>query len=201
MDTQNWVFGVAVIAATFLGPIVAVGITLWAQARSEKRGRRLTVFRELMAHRRVQLSENFVRGVNLTEIEFHGEQKVINALREFMEILSENTSSHDEAQFRSWNERVEDKKTQLLYNMGVCLGYSIQQLEILRGGYYPIAHNWKSERDELVQRFLAEIASGTRALPIQAITNPNQNEEEAKLALFKLLTGDGVLRVSVERQQ
>ena len=47
MDT-----GIAIVIATFAGPIAAVGITLWHQTRKQRRDTKERLFLTLMAHRK-----------------------------------------------------------------------------------------------------------------------------------------------------
>ena len=61
----------AIVAATGLGPIFAVLITFWRDARNSLRTRRLWVFLTLMATRRVNISPEHVNALNLVEVDFY----------------------------------------------------------------------------------------------------------------------------------
>ena len=67
---QRWRWGSeqrdvgAIVAATFLGPVFAVMISLWREARRDVRNRRLYVFRTLMATRRLAISNDHVNALN-----------------------------------------------------------------------------------------------------------------------------------------
>ena len=67
ISSETW----AIVAATGLGPIFAVGITLWREAVTEKYRRRFSVFRTLMATRKVPISPEHVNAVNLVEVDFY----------------------------------------------------------------------------------------------------------------------------------
>ena len=66
----------AIVAATGLGPIIAILITLWRGAVTSKYNRRLYVFRTLMATRKVGISPDHVNSLNLVEVDFYGCRKV-----------------------------------------------------------------------------------------------------------------------------
>jgi hypothetical protein len=67
MSGEAW----AIVAATGLGPIFAVALTLWRGGAYVKYQRRLHVFRTLMATRRIPISPDHVNALNLIEVDFY----------------------------------------------------------------------------------------------------------------------------------
>ena len=67
MSNDTW----AIVIATFMGPIFAVWISLWREARTDRQNRRFYIFRTLMATRKIAMS----RGRSMPqsgETEFQG---------------------------------------------------------------------------------------------------------------------------------
>lgn len=158
MDT---VLGVAVVVATFAGPIAAVWVTRLVDIRREKRARQLELFRSLMGSRRAPLSPDRIRALNLVEIEFYKIAPVQAAFRTVMEHI--NIPAPQPA---NWPDRMRSLLTKLLYEMGKALGYDLQQLELLEGGYYPHGAAEIETEQQALRRLLIDVAAGRRSLPI-----------------------------------
>jgi hypothetical protein len=98
ISQETW----AIVAATALGPIVAVIITLWREAARDKYNRRLFVFRTLMSTRRAPISNEHVNALNLIEVDFYDCKAVEAAWKPYKDHL--NTGPDDEA----WREKKEN---------------------------------------------------------------------------------------------
>jgi hypothetical protein len=71
------------VIAIILGPIVAVGITLWWQRRKEKRDRQLQLFTTFMANRRAALpSYEWANALNLIDVVFADHPKIVDLWHE-----------------------------------------------------------------------------------------------------------------------
>ena len=99
ISSDTW----AIVAATGLGPILAVLITLWRTEISSKYNRRLYVFRTLMATRKVGISPDHVNAINLIEVDYYGCRKVEAAWSEYKDHLNDNSKPEDEP----WREKKE----------------------------------------------------------------------------------------------
>jgi hypothetical protein len=124
--------GIAVVIATILGPILAVLVTRHIDGKRQIRERRLEIFRSLMATRRAPLAADKVKALNMVEVDFYGNSKVLVAHKDVMAHI--NTTQGDVPQ---WNDRHRKLMTKLLSEMAISLGYELQQLDVLDGGYYP----------------------------------------------------------------
>ena len=83
MELEWWL-----VAATIVGPVVAVQTQKWVERATEKRKTRLRIFQTLMANRGTRLNDDFVRSLNMIDLEFipskfggRKDQEVINAWR------------------------------------------------------------------------------------------------------------------------
>ena len=164
MSDVAW-FGFGTIFATILGPIFAVFMTRWVDARRERYRRRLDLFRMLMRSRRNPLSTDFVGGLNLIEVEYYDDDEVLKAWRALLDDLdrSRATTVEDEVKI---GQRREYLRAVLLSQMAKTLRFKIPELEIFKGGYNPEGHAQIDAELAINRRFFAEIATGKRAFPV-----------------------------------
>jgi uncharacterized protein DUF6680 len=73
------ILGLAIVIATFAGPIGAVIVTRLIDRKRAQRDRQLDVFRALMRTRKGALQPDHVNALNLVEIEFHKVSTVLAA--------------------------------------------------------------------------------------------------------------------------
>jgi hypothetical protein len=156
---RDIVLGIAVVIATFTGPILAVLVTRYNDERRATRARRLDIFRNLMATRRALVSPDKVRALNTVEIEFYGIRSVEEAYRAIMAHINTPPPLPD-----GWNERHRSLLTKLLSEMAKVLGYELQQLDMLEGGYYPQVFADIEIEQQVLRRALIEVVSGKRPL-------------------------------------
>lgn len=166
MNPSSDIFGWAILAATFLGPIFAVLMTRFIDQRRDVRNRQLYIFRTLMATRRAQLTTEHVAALNLIEIDFRGEDEVLTAWKEYFANLG--TDPNNEAAIkRAYVERPA-ALTKLLHAIAKVVGYDIEQLEIMAGGYTPQAVYDNFQRQQEIQAAAIEVLSGKKPLLVKA---------------------------------
>ena len=117
-----------------------------------------------MSTRRAFLSQDHVNALNLIELEFHGETKVIDAWNAYLKHLSAPFDPKD-------GERVARERqgllTKILSAMSTVIGINIEQLDIFEGGYIPQRAVDVETQQLAALGLLADIAQGKRALPIE----------------------------------
>ncbi|MBC8049326.1 MAG: hypothetical protein H7X92_04150 [Chitinophagales bacterium] len=160
--------------AIFVGPIIAVLISLWLQDRRETKQQKLQTFRTLMRTRRMRLSPEHVHGLNLVELEFMHNSEVMLAWKKYMENLDANKNPFpkDPDKLQAYLADRDSTLTKLLYQIGLSLGFRIEQLDILQGSYAPQA--WEDDEAQLrhLRELMIEVMAGRRAVPIMP-HNPN----------------------------
>ncbi|MBV8457241.1 MAG: hypothetical protein JO122_11570 [Acetobacteraceae bacterium] len=114
----------------------------------------------LMATRRATLSFEKVRALNMVEIEFYGVNSVEEAHKEIMALMNARPAPTD------WEDRHRKLMTKLLSAMAKVLGYEIEQLFVLEGGYYPQGFADIELEQQSVRRALLEVLSGNRPLTV-----------------------------------
>jgi hypothetical protein len=161
----------AIVLATAAGPIGAVALSLWREARSAARTRRLHVFRTLMSTRRLGISQEHVNALNLVEVDFYKCRKVQEEWRAYKDHMFAG-GPEDEA----WQEKKERLLANLLYQMARRLRFNIPALEIFKGGYAPKGWLHLDLRRLATLEYVYDLAQGTRAVPIY-IVGMNQPQQ------------------------
>lgn len=84
---------ILMILATALSPLIAVQVTRYLDDRNEERGRKLRVFKTLMATRAYNLSPAHVEALNSIDLEFSqkkkGEKLVVEQWQQYLDHLGD----------------------------------------------------------------------------------------------------------------
>jgi hypothetical protein len=102
-----------------------------------------------------------VKALNMAEIEFYGKESVEKAYRETMSHINTPAPLPD-----GWGAQHQKHFTKLLTEMAKALGYNLQQLDVLDGGYYPQGLIDIEVEQQAVRRALVETLTGNRPLLI-----------------------------------
>jgi hypothetical protein len=114
-----------------------------------------------MATRRTFISPEKAVALNMVEIEFYGIQSVQEVHREVMAHINSPRPLPD-----NWNDRHRALLTRLLSEIAQVLGYKLQQLDVLEGGYYPQGLADMEVEQQAVRRSIIEVLSGRRPLGV-----------------------------------
>lgn len=150
-DSLNW----AVVIATFVGPIVAVIITLWHQDRSALRERRSNLLRQLAFGRHVPGDPSYSLALTLIPLEWAHDRAVIEKYKSLREHLNNPPNGEVTAE---GNSRIVD----LIVAMASSLGYKYDHAALRELGF---VSNGMLERDNLYLNSLraqVEIARHTK---------------------------------------
>ena len=153
------------ILAIILGPIAAVLIGKYLQDRDRKYHRKLSTFRDIMKTRNMGLSADHVLSLNLIQIDFYDNKKVLDSYARYMENLSTPLPKSDE----DIDKFIEIRRSlfyQLLKDMGDDLGYYFDKDDLKRLAYTP--KGW-ADQENIYQMnliLLNEILKGERPMPV-----------------------------------
>ena len=177
LTAETW----AVVAATGLGPVLAVvltlGFTYWLETKTKKErsreviyNRRLHVFRVLMSTRRVGISLDHVNAINLIEVDFYGCTAVEVEWKTYKNHLNDNSKPEDEA----WQRTKERLLSKLLFEIAKVPKFDIPAIEIFEGGYAPGGWAHRDMRYTGALEYLHELREGSNQLPlwIRGVTPP-----------------------------
>ncbi len=158
ISQETW----AIVAATGLGPVLAVAVSLFREAIATKYNRRLYVFRTLMATRKIGISAAHVNALNLVELEFYKCPKVEAAWNSYKNHLNDSSKPEDEA----WHETKERLLAKLLSEIGTVLRFKIPAMDIFKGGYAPKSWAYREMRYTGALEYGYELSQGKKPLPI-----------------------------------
>lgn len=177
MVTEPSNFDWLTLFAIFAGPIFAVIATRIIDSRRERRERRLGLFKTLMRTRGARLNQDHVGALNLIEIEYYKEQRVLTALEKYMQHLNDRRSNQTHTDVEIWLKNSDHLFTKLMYEVAKSLGYEIEQLQILTGGYSPQGWAEVEERGANIQKKLLAFLNGEIPLPIRGTVSGSTNFE------------------------
>ena len=206
MTVEWWV-----VLATLAGPIIAVQTQKFIERASERGKRRQLIFTALMANRATRLHDDFVRALNLIDLEFSAkrfgsaaDRKVIDAWRTLFGELSNGPpdDNEDVNLARAWNDRISDRLVDMLSAMSTALGYTFSAEELRRGIYYPKGRFDLEQSQLAILHGLSKIIQGHASLPMK-ITEVPGSGETAQLQttlnekMLRAYDEDGSLKVKV----
>jgi hypothetical protein len=173
---SDWVM----IAAVISGPIAAVQIQKFLESSKEAKERRLRVFKDLMATRASTLAYQHVAALNLVGLEFHGKEfsKVISAWNMYLDHLN-SFPKDDEALGKMWIEKCNDLLSDLLYEMGLSLGFEFDKVHIKKAGYIPKGYADNENEQNYIRRSLIEVLDGNRPIPLNIVSIPGDPDAAA----------------------
>ena len=167
MTPEFWI----TTAAIAFGPLFAVLITFYLQRKNDLRQRRLFVFRSLMTTRKTPLSPERVQALNLVEVEFSGEKGVMAKFTKLLETYNDQVRwKSEKVEIReAVVQEVDDRTAELLREIGCVLGYNLENLSLLRGGYYPEAFSILEQQQQEIREFFVGLKQGTKYLPTAVV--------------------------------
>jgi hypothetical protein len=198
---------ILMILAVLFAPIVAVQVQKRLEVFREERGRKLWIFKTLMATRAATVSQEHVQALNMIDLEFRGKRfkNVTTAWKSYLDHLN-SYPKEDEKRQPLWAERRVDLLTALLLEMGRSLGYEFDEVHVKKGIYAPEAHGRIEDENMLIRRGLLNLLYGDTALKMDVESLPISEQEVAeqkalRQALQKLLEGGRALPVIVSKQE
>ena len=191
----------AIVCATFFGPIAAVQAQKATDELRERKRRRVAIFRTLMATRAAVLSPAHVEALNVVPIEFYGKRsafvEVVNAWKAYIDYLYKEIVDE-----KAWLERRVELLNTMLVKMSAALGYNFNSVEISRELYSPKGHAAIEGDQEIIRRGFAKIFRGEMAFPMAVQSFPAdpkfvENQATLQSQLLRWLAGEMGVKVLV----
>ena len=138
-----------------VGPILAVLISLWLEARRRDRDQKLIILRLLLTTRHLVSDPSYSAAINLIPIEFAGDRPIQTAYREFIEAANADITEETKQRVA---ERASVKQTKLIYAVARSMKFNIAETDIQTTAY--ASDGWIT-RDNLnldSQRAMRDIA-------------------------------------------
>ncbi len=185
MDNKD----IIMTAAVVLGPILAVQAQKLVESLSEKRERRMRIFRTLMSTRAERLHKEHVQSLNMIDIEFYG--RVLPIIRTKYQTKKEQAVTHAWKMYNShlnrqseydslepWFKKNDELFVELIYAMSQCLSYDYDKVQLERDCYRPKAHGDYEQSQLNVLTGIEKVVSGERPLPMYVVNlSPLQGNE------------------------
>lgn len=173
VEVSNWIMILAVIA----GPILAIQIQKYIEGVKEAKERQVRVFKDLMATRASTLAYQHVVALNMVGLEFQGKKytKVVNAWKMYLDHLG-SFPDNDEAMAKVWVEKKNDQLSDLLYEMGISLGFDFDKVHIKKAGYIPKAYGDQEDEQRFIRRSIVDVFLEKRSIPLSIVSLPVDQE-------------------------
>ena len=166
---------ILMILATAVSPLIAVQVTRYLDDRNEIQGRKLHVFKTLMATRAYTLSPAHVEALNRIDLEFSvkipAEKAVLDVWQQYLDHLG--IKGMDD---QLWGSKRTDLLVDLLFAMGQCLRYDFNKTQIKNGTYAPMAHGRIESEQERLRQLTLELLEGKRVMPMHVTNIPSNNQ-------------------------
>lgn len=146
------------LAAIFLGPLLAVLVTLWWQSRKQKRDAKEKLFLSLMAHRRAfPPAPEWVNSLNVIDVVFADVPQVVQLWHEYYAGLHTPPANNN-------HQQREHTYLLMLSAMARNLGYrKLEQTDIDKF-YTPQAHEDQVFLNSEIQSELLRVLQNTHAI-------------------------------------
>lgn len=171
---------ILIILATAVSPLIAVQVTRYLDDKNEESGRKLQVFKTLMATRSYNISIAHVEALNRIDLEFSEkrpkEKAVLDQWQQYLDHLGDKTLEGE-----AWGRKRVDLLVDLLHVMGKALKYDFNKTRIKNGTYSPTAHGRVESEQERLRELVLELLEGKRALPMHVTNLPDQSQSSGAL--------------------
>ncbi len=191
METKD----ILTIIVVLLSPLIAVQAEKFIERTRSRKNRKVEIFKTLMATRGSRLSIEHVTALNQIDLEFYGNKKykkVLYAWKEYFDQLCVKFNPEKEEEFKAWNDKAEELLANLLYEMGLPLGFSFDKVTIKRNAYSPTGHTKADNENQQIRQLLIKILNGENSITTlqvvhDDIAQKNSNAQLTQLELQSLL--------------
>jgi hypothetical protein len=177
------------LGSGFFGSLLTLGITRYLDNKKEKNQRKLWIFRALVTNLQNRLNFDFVSAINLVQIDFSNDKKVIDTWEKCREALNiDFKQSRAEQELEILSKKINNSLADLVKTIGANLGYKQDKLDILDKSYSP--QRWFDDESHIrkKEQLLMEILENKRPLdfrltPVQNNTSPHQAASQLSATL------------------
>lgn len=167
---------VVLAVAALIGPILAVQAQKLVEQWRERRDRRVTIFRTLMATRATRLAPQHVEALNAIPIDFYGDQVILDLWEEYFSHLCKKSSS--EAEKTIWHADSQRYFVALIKAIARKIGYKFNAAEMERA-YFPEGHVNTQNDQLIIQHCLARWLAGDLSVKMDVNSFPGPDDETA----------------------
>ena len=166
-----------VIIAIIIAPVLAVQVQKFIENRKAATDRKMQIFRTLMATRMTPLSPLHVEALNMIDIEFHKDKRIVDTWRSLLDNFASYPQDPEDPNYTtmltSRAEKSIELLTDLLYEMSKVLNYNFDKVHLIkRGAYIPKGHADIESENQFLRRSLMGLFLGSKSLPIHIVNPP-----------------------------
>jgi hypothetical protein len=169
MTISDWIM----ILAVFLGPITAVQLTRFLDARTAAKQRKLDIFKTLMSTRQYTTNWDHVMTLNRIDLEFSSKnakgKSVVEAWKAYLDLLNDNSMVPEQ-----WGTKRLDLLVDLLHKMSIVLDYDFDKTHIKNSSYSPMAHGNIDTQQNAIRQGLLEVLEGKKTVQMEITNWPTQ---------------------------
>lgn len=158
------------ILAIVAGPILAVQVQKFIENKKEIRNRKMQIFKALMATRATPLYPAHVESLNMIDIEFHKDKRIVDSWKLLLDNFANYPKDPKDPNYRAKlsvsAEKSNELLTDLLYEMAKSLNYDFDKVHLKRGAYIPQGHADFELEQNFIRRSLVELFLGQKSIPI-----------------------------------
>ncbi|TAL98226.1 MAG: hypothetical protein EPN73_03215 [Paraburkholderia sp.] len=194
----------AIVFATFFGPVFAVRAQRKVDDLKAKRGLQERAFHILMANRATWLAPVRVEALNSIPIAFYGDKgplkKINEAWRELLHHFDTASSEEWKDRVKEWESRRLELDIALLRLVGEHLGFEFPALDVKTQHYFPVSLGDRVSDEEAIRRGMARVLSGKMPLPVAPIVPDSvfADQNVIREAVKKVLAGEQAVSVKVD---
>lgn len=178
MTISDWL----VITAMIIAPILAVQIQKFIESRKESKERKMQVFRTPMATRATPLSPLHVEALNMIDIVFHKDKRIVDAWKLLLDNFANYPKDPKDPGFQTKltasSEKSNELLTDLLYEMAKSLNYDFDKVHLKRGAYIPKGHADFELEQNFIRRSLVDLFLGIKPLPINIVEHKETTQTQ-----------------------
>jgi hypothetical protein len=169
MTISDWIM----ILAVFLGPITAVQLTRFLDARTAAKQRKLDIFKTLMSTRQYTTNWDHVMTLNRIDLEFSSKnakgKSVVEAWKAYLDLLNDKSMTPEQ-----WGTKRLDLLVDLLHKMSIVLDYDFDKTHIKNSSYSPMAHGNIDTQQNAIRQGLLEVLEGKKTVQMEITNWPKQ---------------------------
>jgi hypothetical protein len=165
------------IVALILGPILAVQAQKIIESWKESKGRKISIFKTLMATRGTPLSPRHVEALNMIDLEFSGkdpkDKAVLDSWKEYHDHLFDAPRDYQDPTYHNkldtWTAKSNEYLVNLLYAMAQAVGYTFDKVQLKKGAYTPQGYADLEFEFSLIRRGILDLLYEKKTLPIRVL--------------------------------
>lgn len=171
---------VAIIFATFLGPVFAVWASEWRHNRRQAQEKRHRIFETLMSTRATRLNVSHIEALNQIDFAFQGSRytDVREAWSLYRKTLQSPELQNQEETQKIWQSKANDLFSDLMHKMALSLKLPFPKSYISDNSYHPDAYLFAELDSIQIRQLLLQVLKDGRPINIREVDKQTTKKEK-----------------------